>query len=115
MKCPKCGKEFEPCGMCRAGDRHQYCISDKQCHDCIMREKHGEPVTEAPESSAPSGQAEATLLKLTCRELLETKYGKRNGSMMAMAMLLGLTVYAAMLTGAVALAILMAWEFAKRF
>ena len=41
MKCPECSKEFEACPLCRAGERHQQCVDDDMCHDCLMKEKWG--------------------------------------------------------------------------
>ncbi len=40
-KCPVCGKMWEPCYLCRQGERHQKCVYDSMCHDCIMEEKYG--------------------------------------------------------------------------
>lgn len=42
-KCPKCNKEWEPCYLCRQGEPHQRCVNDSMCHECIMKEKWGEP------------------------------------------------------------------------
>ncbi len=42
-KCPGCGNIWEPCYLCRRDDRHQQCVEDNMCHDCIMLEKYGEP------------------------------------------------------------------------
>lgn len=36
--CPKCGKKFEPCYLCRGQYPHQQCINDDMCHDCFMIE-----------------------------------------------------------------------------
>lgn len=43
MICPKCGKEFEACYLCRGQYNHQQCVNDEMCHDCTMidKEKHG--------------------------------------------------------------------------
>jgi len=41
MKKCKCGKEFEPCRLCRAGENHQQCVDDAMCHDCHMTDKFG--------------------------------------------------------------------------
>ena len=46
-ECPKCGVLFEACYLCRRDERHQRCVKDDMCHDCIMLEKYGEP-KEAP-------------------------------------------------------------------
>lgn len=51
----KCGKEFEPCGMCRAGDRHQQCVDDEMCHDCHMKEKWGEKSPSVSSSGEVAG------------------------------------------------------------
>jgi hypothetical protein len=42
-KCPVCDELWEPCYLCRQGEPHQRCVNDSMCHECIMKEKWGEP------------------------------------------------------------------------
>lgn len=44
MLCKKCGNEYEECGLCRMGERHQQCVDDRECNKC--------PQTEQAEASS---------------------------------------------------------------